>query len=195
MRQLILILAMLVLLPGLGTLSRDKLWIGQVFADERIAFIPATRPMADEFHMFGRKDSVVVVYLFSPNVSEHRNRASSLEQLWRQYKDSHEVKIIGIIHQSDGSSFPPEAFKKDLGISYTVLGSLASEEGRTLSKRLLSEHASTTPDLTAVIGRDDRIEYLKTGYSPQEILAKVKWLLRATSVDDSTWGRIKELFR
>jgi hypothetical protein len=49
--------------------------------------------------------------------------------------------------------------------------------------------------MVLIVDQYGRIHYAETSYEPSVVLRKVEAVLMATKVDESTWGKIKELFR
>lgn len=134
----------------------------------------------------GYRGKVVLLAFLADCGSIGRAQALRVERMILGQIDRERIEVVGVARQ--GSR--PESVEKlaeAAGLSYPLL----IDTRNTRSLRCPDSSAL----LTMVIDQDSRLAYEASGASEGEVAAVLGGLLHATRIDESTWGKIKELFK
>lgn len=130
-----------------------------------------------------------IFYLFSPQVPEHCQRARDLQRLIDAGGDR--VQVVGVVRLAGEGTEGLESFRHRHGLSYLLLDSTAAPELPVF----LQEHLGQEGDYVLLLDSDAQILFADTGEGLAQLLADLAPVPLATEVDESTWGKIKELFQ
>jgi hypothetical protein len=125
-------------------------------------------------------------YSFSLRVPEQRDYACALQKIVRSC--AHRLQVVGVVR--DGAEL--EAFRRRHDLSYPLrhLSEALKDPELPVEIRAWLERAENRFLLQ---DRDGRTVGTGAGTEPEQLLAVLG--LVPTDVDESTWGKIKELFQ
>jgi len=177
----LLFLALAVLVIGLASLS------GMEAQDHVMRFsLPdasGVEVRSEDLH--GR---FVLLYFFSLDRTADRREARLLEeQIWRRYREL-DVRVCGV--GADATVPEIRRFVDASGISYPVLA-----DTKGVARTFWSGGEALNRAAIVLLDENEGIVYRGYGYDGTAIVSELRKRSLTTEVDESTWGKIKELFR
>jgi hypothetical protein len=150
-----------------------------------VLFVGAPRTWAEGAEVAGYR----LFYVFSPDQAEQRLHALVLDGLARSIQGK--VQVVGLARTVTGAS---EALGQSLGLSYPLFAAGAWK--RAGAPDGVREHVAPGPDYALLVDRSGQPVEAGPGEQLSRILSRFAAAVElATDVDESTWGKVKELFR
>lgn len=180
----------LLLLLFLGTVSRV---LASADGGPAAASVPAMNGANSKVTVFWFED------LSRPGQVERARQVE--EEILRSYDES-DVRFIGVVKEASGttsSSSPPSTGTGGYWISFLSFADLHGDAVRSAASRLGLSSRDGAPVLQRVgmvlLNRRGCLLIREAPLSLSEAMSDVRATVVATKVDESTWGKIKELFR
>jgi len=133
-------------------------------------------------------------YVFSLQDPEHRFRARKLQDLVRSH--ARLVQVVGIarLAAEDASVEALDDFRRRYEISYPLLDPAAAAGDAKLPSALKTR-LGQTGDFALLVDPAGQTAGFGTGREMVQLLSLLLQERVSTDVDESTWGKIKELFQ
>ena len=176
-----LFLAPFVLAVGLASLS------GMEAQDDAMRFsLPDASGV--EVRLEDLQGRFVLLYFFSLDRTADRQGAQVLEeQIWGRYRELG-VRVCGV--GVDATVSEVRRFVEVSGVSYPVLA-----DTREVARTFCAGGGDLSRAMTVLLAENEGIVYRGSGYDGAAIVSELRKRSLATEVDESTWGKVKELFR
>ncbi len=143
----------------------------------------------------GSTHPYTLYYLFSPDEAAHHLHAEELEALSRSLRRNLQVVRIARLEQaSDGDSYSLPGFRRHQGFPGKLLSWVELTEKKR-SAAMLTDQLSEEENFALLFDRKGELVASGTGGDLSRILSAIPLEVTRTEVDESTWGKIKELFR
>ena len=143
----------------------------------------------------GLAQNYTLYYLFSPGEAAHRLHAEELEVLSRSLRRRLQVVRIPRAEQgSDADAGLLPGFRRHHNYPYKLLSGLESTAEKSLPAKLMNQLIGESDYALLFDGKGELVAS-GAGDEFSRILSIVSLKADRTEVDESTWGKIKELFR
>ena len=132
-------------------------------------------------------------YLFSLQVPEQCDRACTLQNMVRPY--SHQLQVIGVVRavgSDEEEGVFLEEFRRHHALSYRLMTVAAALDDAEMPPAVKGRFTAPE-DYALLLDRDGRLVASGTGQELHRLLGAFAPV--STDVDESTWGKIKELFQ
>jgi hypothetical protein len=160
-----------------------------------------SRGIAGEGMLIGQMEitgpRATVFWFFHDTDPDGEKRASAVEAMITGTYPGNDVMFIGVVvertdrtmvDRSETVRFSFPAFSARYGSGMKV--------GADQLNGLMKGTESVGDGVVVwIVDRRGRIRYRDTSYRPSVVIREIETILMATKVDESTWGKIKELFR
>lgn len=143
---------------------------------------------ADE-NRFGR----TLIYTFSAQVPEECERAQLAQELARPHQ--RRLQLLGVVRGVGGAALAREKLervRRRYRLSYPLLDVTAALEDANLPNEF-KERMRREGDWVLLLGRGGNSVYAVEGENLERIFAGFGTV--STDIDESTWGKIKDLFQ
>lgn len=133
-------------------------------------------------------------YLFSVDDERHLGRALQLEEaIWRL---SERVQVVGVVRlAADGDARSLVALRQQHGFTYELVDATDSSVLQRLPIVLHQRLQKTASDYAVLVDVAGTVALADTGEQLTSVLAGLTLQRVATEIDESTWGKIKVLFK
>jgi len=138
---------------------------------------------------FGR----TLIYAFSAQVPEECERAQLAQELARPHQ--HRLQLLGVVRGAGGAALAREELetvRRRYRLSYPLLDVAAALEDANLPREF-KERLRREGDWVLLLERDGNSVYEMEGEDLEQIFAGLGSV--STDIDESTWGKIKDLFQ
>ena len=132
-------------------------------------------------------------YLFSPQVPEQCERARTLQKLVRSHR--HQLQVIGVVRVAENDADKAdrlEEFRRLHSLSYRLLTAAEALDDAEMPLAV-KERLASPGDYVLLFDGDGSTADSGIGRELHRLLEKFAPV--STDVDESTWGKIKELFQ
>jgi hypothetical protein len=137
----------------------------------------------DEILRRGEGGSERLYYFFSLDDAQQRERAVDLQRLVQPFGT--DLEVTGIVREESVSAY-------DLGLSYDLVTRRAAQIEMPANLERFFDYEN---DHAVLVDADGRVVANGPGSDLGQVLAHVGNKGVVTEIDESTWGKIKELFQ
>ena len=154
----------------------------------------ATLLLGSGVHGVRDESGRTLMYFFSMDDSRHRSRALQLEAAVRDF--GKRVAVVGLVR---GAVEPDirglEAFRDQHGLTYELIGAAEALDRMDLPAALAEQIEDGAGDYAVLVDATGRVVAGGPGENLASLLEALVPKRRATEIDESTWGKIKVLFK
>ncbi|MBI4531491.1 MAG: hypothetical protein HY709_08190 [Candidatus Latescibacteria bacterium] len=160
-----------------------------------------SRVIAGEETLIGQMEAtgprVKVFWFFRDTYPDEEKSASAVEAMITGTYLRNDVLFIGVVVDRTDSMIVDRSEK--VRLSFHAFSARYGSELKGVVDQLngLMKGAESAGDgiVVCIVDQRGHIRYRDTSYQPSVVLREVETILMTTKVDESTWGKIKELFR